>query len=236
MARVVNREAHAARRNAILDAAERAIATRGYEQMAMTDLHSQLGISSGAFYHYFDSKSALLAAVVERMGDLAEQAVLPVMRDPALGAVDRLNRFFSTLDRVKLSRKALLLEFMRAWYADDNAIVRHKVYASRVRRFAPLLEEIIRQGVGEGVFSAPYPEQTARIILALLDDLGFAVSELLLGEAWAPDALPALERIAAATADALERTLGAPPGALQPSWGEVGLEQWLAPPAGAPAG
>ena len=37
MARTVNEAAHEARRNAILEAAESAIATRGYEQMAIAD-------------------------------------------------------------------------------------------------------------------------------------------------------------------------------------------------------
>ena len=69
MVRVVNEAAYAARRNAILDAALRAVMTKGYEQMAISDLLSELQISSGAFYHYFDSKPALLLALVERMGD-----------------------------------------------------------------------------------------------------------------------------------------------------------------------
>ena len=51
MARMVNEAAYAARRNAILDAAERAVATKGYEQMAIADLLDELHISSGAFYH-----------------------------------------------------------------------------------------------------------------------------------------------------------------------------------------
>ena len=59
MARIVNEAAHTARRNAILDAAQRAIITKGYEQMAIADLLSELRISSGAFYHYFDSKPAI---------------------------------------------------------------------------------------------------------------------------------------------------------------------------------
>ena len=41
MARIVNEAAYAARRNAILDAALRAIGTKGYEQMAIADLLSE---------------------------------------------------------------------------------------------------------------------------------------------------------------------------------------------------
>ncbi|HEY6410892.1 MAG TPA: helix-turn-helix domain-containing protein, partial [Ktedonobacteraceae bacterium] len=89
MARIVNEEAYAARRNAILDAALRAVATKGYERMAIADLLGELQISSGAFYHYFDSKPALLFALVQRIGDQAEQLVLPIVHDPTLGALDK---------------------------------------------------------------------------------------------------------------------------------------------------
>ena len=44
------------RRNDILDAARRLIYTKGYEQMTIQDILDELGISKGAFYHYFDSK------------------------------------------------------------------------------------------------------------------------------------------------------------------------------------
>lgn len=231
MARIVNQQVHASRRNTILDAARRAIVTRGYEQTAISDLLDELGISSGAFYHYFDSKPNLLAALVERMADGIDEIVLPIIHDPSLDALAKLNRFFATLDRLKLDNKAVLLAYMRVWYADDNAIVRHKLHAARVKRFTPWLEEIIHQGIGEGVFTAPYPDQTARIILALLEDLGFATSELLLSEERSQDDLPYLQRIVLATADALERVLGAPPGALQPSW-SGDLSPWLAPDEG----
>jgi AcrR family transcriptional regulator len=62
MARVVNEAAYTAQRNAILDATRRVVEIKGYEQMALVDILGELNISSGAFYHYFDSKPALLEA------------------------------------------------------------------------------------------------------------------------------------------------------------------------------
>src|SRR5712692_3930150 len=182
MARIVKEHEYAAKRNAILDAAQRAVETIGYEQMAIADLLSELQISSGAFYHYFDSKPALLLALVERMGDQVEQLVLPIVHDPKLGAIDKLQRFFATLDHEKLAHKRLVLAYLRVWYADENAIVRNKLYIARVKRLTPWLEKIIRQGVEEGVFTAPYPDQAARVIISLLEDLGYATVELLLSE------------------------------------------------------
>ncbi len=230
MARIVNEAAYAARRNAILDATQRAVEAKGYEQMAIADLLSELNISSGAFYHYFDSKPALLSALVERTGDQIEQLVFPVVHDRELGALDKLQGFFATLDHWKLAHKRLVFAYLRVWYADENAIVRHKLYQARVKRLTPWLEEIIRQGVEEGVFTTPYPDQAARMILSLLEDLGYATVELLLSTEHEPSDLPRLQRIVKACADALERVLGAPAGCLQYTSREE-LSQWLIAPS-----
>jgi AcrR family transcriptional regulator len=231
MARVVKEHEYTAKRNAILDAAQRAVMTTGYEQMAIADLLSELQISSGAFYHYFDSKPALLFALVERMGDQVEQLVLPIVHDPTLGAIAKLQRFFATLDRGKLAHKEFVLAYIRVWYADENAIVRHKLYIARVKRFTPWLEEIIRQGIEEGVLTTPYPDQAARVVISLFEDLAYATAEVLLSREHELSDLPRFERIADACADALERVLGAPAGCIRrPSREE--LSQWLALPTG----
>src|SRR5438067_13136048 len=108
MVRMVNEAAHAARRNAILDATQRVVETKGYEQMAIADILGELNISSGAFYHYFDSKPALLEALVERMGNQLEQLVLPIIHDSRLSALDKLQRLCGTLDPSKPSHNALV--------------------------------------------------------------------------------------------------------------------------------
>ena len=227
MVRIVNEAAYAQRRNAILDAAQRAVVTRGYEQMAIADILGELQISSGAFYHYFDSKPALLLALVERIGNEIEEIVLPIVHDPTPGALDKLQRFFAALDQWKFAHKRLVLAYLSVWYGDENAIVRHKLYQARVKRLTPWLEEIIQQGAREGIFMTPYPDQAARMIISLFEDLGYATVELLLAEHLSPENLSRLQRILLATTDALERLLGAPSGCLQPASLE-GLDQWIA--------
>jgi len=227
MVRTVNEEVYAQRRNAILDAAQHAVITRGYEQMAIGDILSELQISSGAFYHYFDSKPALLFALVERIGDEIEQVALPIVHDPAPGALEKLQRFFAALDQWKFAHKRLVLAYLPVWYGDENTIVRHKLYQDRVKRLAPWLEEIIQQGAREGVFTTPYPDQTARMVISPFEDLGYASVDLLLAEKLAPADLQRLQRILLAATDALERLLGTPPGCLQLASLE-GLKQWMA--------
>ena len=65
--RTVNVKAHASRRDEFIDAGQKLIQTRGYEQFSIEDLLAEVGASKGAFYHYFGSKQALLEAIVDRL-------------------------------------------------------------------------------------------------------------------------------------------------------------------------
>jgi TetR/AcrR family transcriptional regulator, repressor for uid operon len=61
-----------ARRDHILDAAERCVARAGFHRTTMQDICREAGVSPGALYVYFDSKEALIAGICER--DRAEFA------------------------------------------------------------------------------------------------------------------------------------------------------------------
>ena len=103
MPRTLNPVAHAIKRDAFLDVAEHLIRTQGYELMTVQDVLDELGASKGAFYHYFDSKQALLAGVVERMTDAALAVIEPIATDPDLSAAAKLQAFFSMAVRWKTS-------------------------------------------------------------------------------------------------------------------------------------
>ena len=139
MTRSVKPEEYAEKRNAILDVAARFITTKGYEQMTTQDILEALQISRGAFYHYFESKQALLLALVERTGEQqAEKLLHPIISDHEMLAQDKLLRVFAVLNQYKQANLDLVFAFMRVWYADENALFRHKLYQTRVKRLAPL--------------------------------------------------------------------------------------------------
>jgi AcrR family transcriptional regulator len=227
MTRSVKPEEYAEKRNAILDVAARYITTKGYEQMTTQDLLEALQISRGALYHYFESKQALLEALVERIGEQAEQLVLGIISDREMPAQEKLLRLFAVLNQNKQANKDLVFAFMRIWYADENALFRQKLYQTRLKRLVPRLSQIIQQGVAEGAFTTPYPDQAARIITAIIEDLGYAIVELLFAQDGEHPDLSRLLQMGEATADALERVLGMKSGDLWQSWRED-FSRWQA--------
>jgi AcrR family transcriptional regulator len=214
MARTVKEDVYAVKRKEILDAAQRLVYTKGYEQMSIQDILNELKISKGAFYHYFESKSDLLEALIDGMRQEAEPIILPIVDDPHLPALDKLHRFFNTSARWKTARKDYVLSLARVWYADDNALVRQKMQADLIRWAAPLIEKIIFQGIQEGVFNNPFPAQMGELVLSLLTHIGDAMVELIFSSEAKEIELAHAVKLVAAYNDAVERVLGAPSGSV----------------------
>src|SRR5437879_12753069 len=107
MARTVNATLRTVRRDAFLDVAQRFVQTKGYEAMSIQDVLDELDASKGAFYHYFDSKQALLEAAVERFADGAMATLAPVLSDPDLPGLQTPACRFAASARGKAGRQAV---------------------------------------------------------------------------------------------------------------------------------
>jgi AcrR family transcriptional regulator len=214
MARTVNATLRTVRRVAFLDVAQRLVETRGYEGMSIQDVLDQLDASKGAFYHYFDSKQALLEGVVERFADGALAALAPVLHDPDLPAMQKLERVFAGIARWKAERKELVLAIVEVWNSDGNAIVREKLRRMTVSRLCPLLSQVVRQGIDEGVFGVASPDETATVLVSLM--LGFQelATDLFIARQAGTISFEIVERSVASFTEAFERILGIPKGSL----------------------
>ena len=211
MARTVNVVEQAARRDAILDAAQRLILSNGYERLTVQDILEELQISKGAFYHYFDSKPAVVEALTERLVDDSERVLAQIAGEPELGATEKLQRFFGEIVRWKSERQNLMVAMLPVWYAPDNISFRLLVDRATAARLAPLLSAIVRQGVDEHQFATAYPEHAGSIIVAVVQALQDAIAQqLLTGTAKVKEVMATH----GAHIEAIERYLGVPAGTL----------------------
>ena len=221
MARTTNERDHAAHRDAILTAAYRLIATKGYQRMTVQDLLDDLAISKGAFYHYFDSKPALLDAFIDRAIRAYEQQLAPITADRDLPPLDRLRRSLVVLAGAKICDRAFL-SALQVLYSDENALVMQRSRAAGIRRFGPLLAPILAEGATAGVFRVDRPEPVAAALVTIVQDLVDAAGRLLLDHAdW-----PAVDAVVSVYTEIVERTLGVPPGSVEMLDRRL-LEQWI---------
>ncbi len=226
MARILKEDEYNAKRNEILDTARHLIYTKGYEQMTIQDLLQALHISKGALYHYFASKEALLEALVDRMGQQAEQNLLPIVQDANLTAIQKIRRIIEGSAQWKSTQKELITGLLRLWFSDENAFIRHKMEAESRQHMADYLEPVIHQGIAEGTFTSRYPKQAAVIIAGV----SLSLTDIIVGALISPQidraAIQELEDTWAAYVDTVERILGAPAGSLH-IFGPGAFDDWL---------
>jgi AcrR family transcriptional regulator len=214
MPRTVNVQVHKVRRDAFLDVAQRLIQTKGYEQMSIQDVLDELETSRGALYHYFDSKQALLDGVVDRFADGAMSAVAPILADPQLPALRKLEKVLGGIASFKAERKQLVLAIMEVWNSDGNALVREKLRRLAARRLEPILAAVIRQGIEEGIVASSSPDEMARVLMYLIQGYQELAGEHFLARQAGTITFEVVLRTYAAFTEAFERILGIPPGSV----------------------
>jgi AcrR family transcriptional regulator len=81
-------------RDRLIDSARYLFWERGFAGTSMAELLAHAEVNSGSFYHFFDSKEALLRSVLEGYIDLLR----PMVVDPAFASVpEPLDRIFAIL-------------------------------------------------------------------------------------------------------------------------------------------
>ena len=138
-----------------------------------------------------------------------------VVDDQHLTAAEKFGTYFRTVSSLKAERIDFLLQLMQVWYSDDNAIVREKLRREQIGRIAPHIAAIIRQGIAEGTFSLADPDQMARVVLALVLDVGDEAGQLWLARQAGSIDYDTVRRRFDTYYVALERVLGVAPGTLQ---------------------
>src|SRR5438445_8090860 len=89
------------RREQIIDAAMRAFASKGFGRATNKDVANEAGITSGLIYYYFESKEALLKAILEERSPMQVVARMPsemLEQPPEVFLPTLLNRVLSIVE------------------------------------------------------------------------------------------------------------------------------------------
>ena len=180
--------------------AQRLFLEQGYEKTSVSEIVKTAGLSQGAFYYYFESKMAILNALVDHFlgEDLQNMLDELVERDDvdAIEKIMQLTRYLT--DQAHRSR-----EFVAFLHDERNAQLHLKIEQKMLPLFIPPLTRIIEQGIAEGVFNTRYPKEAGVALLGAGEALNKVWSE---PEEWG--------RIIEFAFELAERILGAKPGSL----------------------
>lgn len=148
----------------VLDAALRLFSQHGFAAVSMRQIARDVGVQAGALYNYTPDKQALLFNLMRRhMEDLLEQRA---NRDTSASPLARLEDFARFHIRYHLKRPD---EVFIAYMELRNLTPENfEAIEELRRRYEAELEEILRDGVAEGVFAPADIRIATMAVIAML--------------------------------------------------------------------
>lgn len=156
------------RKNQILDASLSLFLEKGFDKTSISDILDRLDIARGTLYYHFESKEAIMDAIIERTGEKIMADLERVSADTERPVYEKLLALFSGMNMKRLSGGSQMIDYLNQ---PQNALFHEKSNRMIIEKAAPLLGRVLSEGIGENLFQNDFPDETAEIILAAV--IGF---------------------------------------------------------------
>ena len=146
-----------AREDAIVVAANRLLAEKGFDAMTVDAVAAEVGIAKASLYKHFSSKEALAAAAMIRVLDHALAHIETLRADPAGDEIDQLKAVVRWTMQVQLAGEMPSLPTQNS--ALRTALTSNRAYLDRLMQVSDRLGEWITAGQRSGRLDAELPAE-----------------------------------------------------------------------------
>lgn len=149
------------RRNEILDAADELFGQKGFDGTSTNDILEKVGIARGTLYYHFKSKEDIMDALIDRSCVNLLGTARKIAGDKTIPVNQRILQVVMSLN---LSGKSSS-EIMEHIHKPQNALMHQKTKKAVITGVPPILTDIIREGIKEGVFNTPFPYECMEMLV-----------------------------------------------------------------------
>lgn len=149
-------------KNEILDVSENLFIEKGYEQTTINDILIASGIAKGSLYYHYKSKEDVLDGIIKRRAEANIEAAKLIVENKEMDARTKLLYAILSQEPTDERQKQLTEDFEKS----SNGQMFLKSLTEIIIGLAPVIKDIVEQGIAEGVFATPYPLESTEILLA----------------------------------------------------------------------
>lgn len=203
------------RRRDIMLAAEKLFYENGYENTSVQDMLDAMDLSKGGFYHHFESKQSVMAAICEEKTQEMYDSAIELSRVESVSPIERLNELFRRANLLSHADENYIHMMLNAMYAQDGYMLHAKMHEVTLRKLVPAVDEVIGQGMLSGEFYNRYPEMIGEQLVTLWLNLLDVVLKTTLRSLEEPEqVIGVIDRINAFR-NSMEMILNAPYGTIK---------------------
>ena len=150
------------KKDQILDTSLQLFMKKGFDATSISDILSQLDIARGTLYYHFESKEAIMDAIIERLLNQVLEKIEKLMTNDSLSQAEKFMGFFTSINLTQLTGDEEIVDYFNQ---PQNALFHEKSNRLLIKKLSPVLAQIISEGMESGLFDTPYPAETAELIL-----------------------------------------------------------------------
>ncbi|MBE6488604.1 MAG: TetR/AcrR family transcriptional regulator [Methanosphaera stadtmanae] len=137
--------------------------TKGYDNTSVDEIIEKAQIAKGTYYYYFQSKEQMLEEVIDMMikneVKMAEQIIRTDISVP--------QKIVGILTSMKPTEEEQPIK--NTLFQEENVLMHHKVRKKLIDTLTPLLSEVIKEGVNEGIFKCDNIPERVKMLLIISD-------------------------------------------------------------------
>jgi transcriptional regulator, TetR family len=153
------------RKQDLLNIAYRMFIEKGYENTSVDDIIIEAGIAKGTYYYYFESKEATLEAVIEMMIEKAENIAKAALMNP----VPILQKLASVVYAFQPNKDEIVITDVLE--RKENIVMHDKIGKKIVEVAVPILSDIVREGIAQGIFACTNVEERVKMLLIMSQNM-----------------------------------------------------------------
>ena len=153
------------RKQDLLNIAYRMFIEKGYENTIVDDIIIEAGIAKGTYYYYFESKEATLEAVIEMMIEKAENVAKAALMNP----VPIPQKLASVVYAFQPNKDEVVITDVLE--RKENIVMHDKIGKKIVEVAVPILSDIVREGIAQGIFVCTNVEERVRMLLIMSQNM-----------------------------------------------------------------
>lgn len=150
----------------ILDAAKELMCSKdSVADITVDMIAKQAGIGKGSIYYYFISKDEIIDAVIDQCYSVAIEDFIAEIKSHK-NSLEKLKLLFQSILSSELKDKSR--NVIRELHLQNDIVTNYKLMMASIKVISPIVTELLVEGTEKGELHAEFPEESSRMIIAML--------------------------------------------------------------------